>query len=268
MGKSGNPAKRAEQEADNIPARVRDKVAEGYRNDQIVLCWCDNGLVDGKFMEGVVYSMLTSDAPIASAIRVQGNQIGRQRNTALKMWYEKTKFEWILWVDSDIVVTKDVINRMWNIVHKENLSILSGTYFISKENEQALMMPFPAIFSAHPDDPYQMGYLHPMPENTVVPVDYAGFGLLLMHRSVVDRMIAHHGKDVSFFIETTADGGSDAKFISEDIRFFMKMKEAGVQLWADTGSTVKHMKRFSFDVDFYKLYWGASMYAEQKKAES
>jgi hypothetical protein len=256
MGKSGNPAKRAEQEQE--------------KNENIILAWCDNGLVDGKFMEGVVYTLLTTDVPVRSAIRVQGNQIGRQRNTALKLWYEQTNFDWILWVDSDIVITNEVINKLWYVAKKENLPIISGTYFISKENEQSIMQPFPALFVANPLNKFEMGYVHPMPENAVVPVDYAGFGLLLMHRSVIDKMIAHHGDNVSFFIETTADGGSDAQFISEDIRFFMMMKEAGVQLHGHTGALVRHMKRFSFDVDFYKLYWGTAMKAHEdaKKAGS
>jgi len=64
MGKSGNPAKRA---------------VTSEPNDQIMVCWCDNGTVDGKFMEGVVYTLLTAGLPITSAQRVQGNQIGRQR---------------------------------------------------------------------------------------------------------------------------------------------------------------------------------------------
>lgn len=256
MGKSGNPAKRAEQEKE--------------KSESIILAWCDNGLVDGKFMEGVVYTLLTTDVPITSAIRVQGNQIGRQRNSALKLWYENTEYDWILWVDSDIVINNDVISKLWYVARKENLPIITGTYFISKENEQALMQPYPALFVAHESDPYQMGYIHPIPENAVMPVDYAGFGLLLMHRSVVDKMIAHHGDKVSFFIETSSDGGSDAQFVSEDIRFFRMMKEAGVQLYAHTGALVKHMKRFSFDVDFYKLYWGAAMQAHEdtKKAGS
>jgi len=45
MGKSGNPAKRA---------------VTSEPNDQIMVCWCDNGTVDGKFMEGVVYTLLTA----------------------------------------------------------------------------------------------------------------------------------------------------------------------------------------------------------------
>ena len=35
----------------------------------------------------------------------------------------------------------------------------------------------------------------------------------------------------------------------------MKMREAGIPLHAHTGATVKHMKRFAFDEEFYKLYW-------------
>ncbi len=39
----------------------------------IMVTWCDNGLTDGKFTQGLVYTILTSDLPIASAQRVQGN---------------------------------------------------------------------------------------------------------------------------------------------------------------------------------------------------
>ncbi len=75
-----------------------------------MVTWCDNGLTDGKFTQGLVYTILTSDLPIASAQRVQGNQIGRQRQTAFDVWHKQTKFDWILWIDSDIVITNDAVN--------------------------------------------------------------------------------------------------------------------------------------------------------------
>ena len=53
-------------------------------------------------------------------------------------------------------------------------------------------------------------------------------------------------------------------FIGEDIQFFMKMKEAGIPLHAHTGATVKHMKRFAFDEEFYKLYWITMLNAEER----
>lgn len=234
----------------------------------IIVGWCDNGTVDGKFTEGIVYSILTSGLPIASAARVQGNQIGRQRQVLFDMWHKKSDFEWILWVDSDIVLTNEVLRLVWDSADPVTRPVVSGTYFISKENEQSLMEPYPALFMAHPDDPYMMAYVHPLPLNELLPVDYAGFGFLLMHRSVADTMREYHGER-PFFMETDGESSdSNSKFISEDIRFFKLMKDAGIQLYAHTGAVVKHMKRFAFDQEFYKLYWITQANAEQKEKEA
>lgn len=260
MGKSGNPAKQAQ--AVNSP---RNK-------GEIMLCWCDNGTVDGKFMEGVVYSLLTAGLPITSAQRVQGNQIGRQRQTAFDVWHRQTNFEWLLWVDSDIVLTNDALQKVWQSAHPVERPIVSGTYFISKQMESSIMQPYPALFMKHEGgDKYLMSYVHPLPPDQLLKVDYAGFGFLLMHRSVADKMREYHG-DISFFIESM-DEANNAKdtFIGEDIQFFMKMSEAGIPLHAHTGATVKHMKRFAYDEEFYKLYWitmANSMKAQAKEEKA
>ena len=49
--------------------------------DTVTIAWCDNGMVDGKFAEGIAYTLLTGPqhgVVINNAMRVQGNQIGRQ----------------------------------------------------------------------------------------------------------------------------------------------------------------------------------------------
>jgi hypothetical protein len=227
---------------------VQKQPAKKVTND-IILCWCDNGQVDGKFAEGIVYTLLTSNAPLASAMRVQGNQIGRQRQNALDHWYDNSDFEWILWVDSDIVLTAEVIDKMWSVADKNKAPVVSGLYFISKEMERSVMAPFPAAFN-FTENEYQIQYIHPLPINSVVKADAAGFGLLLMHRSVVTKMREVHGK-VPFFNET----GVGEEFVSEDINFFRHMKAANVPLHVHTGALVKHMKRFALDVEYYKLYW-------------
>jgi len=250
VGKSGNPARRAEQV----------KPVNSASKGEVMVCWCDNGTVDGKFMEGVVYSILTSDVPISGAQRVQGNQIGRQREAALEMWYENSDKEWLLWIDSDICITNQVLELVWNSADPVERPVVSGTYFISKQMEQSIMQPFPALFLAH-EDKYTMSYVHPLPtEPQLIKVDYAGFGFLLMHRSAIDKMKAFH-KDKPFFLETM-DSVNKETFIGEDIQFFMRMKEAGVPLYAHTGALVRHIKRFSFDYDFYRLYWATIGAAE------
>jgi hypothetical protein len=37
--------------------------------------------------------------------------------------------------------------------------------------------------------------------------------------------------------------------------FFRKLKKAGIPLYAHTGATVQHLKTFSFDQNYYNLYW-------------
>ena len=39
--------------------------------------------------------------------------------------------------------------------------------------------------------------------------------------------------------------------------FFRKLKKAGIKIYAHTGAVVQHMKRFSFDVNYYNVYWDA-----------
>ena len=64
-------------------------------------------------------------------------------------------------------------------------------------------------------------------------------------------MRTHHAPRRVFFNET----GAGEEFISEDIHFFRALLETGIPTYAHTGAVVKHMKRFSYDVEYYKLFW-------------
>jgi hypothetical protein len=227
------------------------KSTQQPKNEAIILCWCDNGTTDGKFTEGVVYSALRSKLPIQSAMRVQGNQIGRQRQEALDFWYDKTDFDWILWVDSDIVLTEEALQKVWNAADPIAKPVVTGTYFISKENEGSLMAPYPAVFN-WTDNDYKIAYLHPLPVDTVLKVGSAGFGFVLMHRNAITQMRKVHGSK-PYFNET----GVGEQFVSEDINFFRMMHQSGVPLYTHTGALVKHMKRFALDINYYKMFWNS-----------
>jgi hypothetical protein len=232
--------------------------------ETVAIGWCDNGLVDGKFTEGLMTAVITGGAnkmPIATSIRVQGNQIGRQRQVLFDYWADKLKTDWLLWVDSDIVLTAEVMQKLWATADKHHRPVVSGVYFISKENEGALMKPYPVLFNDV--SKFEIQYVHPLPDNEVIQCDSAGFGLVLMHKSVVNAMRSTHPGQ-SMFTET-ADSSNDDEFIGEDIVFFRKMKQAGVPLHAHTGARVKHMKRFSLDYDYYAMYW--TMDSIQKQIE-
>jgi len=198
----------------------------------------------------MVYASLTTQLPIKSAQRVQGNQIGRQRQVALETWYDKSDFDWILWVDSDIVLTEEALQKVWIAADKNDRPVVTGTYFISKENEQSLMAPYPAVFHWVNGEEYKIAYLHPLPKDALVQVGSAGFGFVLMHRNAITKMRQVHGA-VPYFNET----GIGDEFVSEDINFFKLMHKAGVPLFTHTGALVKHIKRFALDIEYYKFFW-------------
>jgi hypothetical protein len=231
--------------------------------ETVAIGWCDNGMVDGKFTEGLMSAVITGGAnkmPITTSMRVQGNQIGRQRQVLWDYWADHIKTDWLLWVDSDIVLTAEVMQKLWATADKHHRPVVSGVYFISKENEGTLMKPYPVLFNDISE--FQVQYVHPLPQNEVIKCDSAGFGLVLMHKSIIPTMREKYPNQ-SMFMETA--GGSDDQFIGEDIIFFRKMKAAGIPLHAHTGALVKHMKRFALDYDYYGMYW--TMDSIKKKME-
>ena len=236
------------------------------KNETVAIGWCDNGTTDGKFTEGLATALVAggpNGMPIHTTIRVQGNQIGRQRQVLFDHWADKIKTDWLLWVDSDIVLNLESMQKLWKTADKINRPVVSGVYFISKENEGTLMRPFPVLFNDVSE--YQIQYVHPLPDNEVIKIDNAGFGFVLMHKSIVPKMReANPGKGM--FMET--GDGVDDHFIGEDIVFFRRMRAAGIPLHAHTGALVKHMKRFSLDYDYYAMYWTQEHLKKQLKEQA
>jgi hypothetical protein len=218
----------------------------------LALGWCDNGNTDGKFTEGMVSIALqapNNGIEITHSMRVQGNQIGRQRQVLFDYWADQIKTDWLLWVDSDIVMDIHVLTKVWDAADKIGKPVVTGTYFISKSDEGSLAKPFPALFFDM--DEHIIQHVHPLPPDEIIKVDSAGFGFVLMHKSIVPIMRAKF-PDQSMFAEQENIGD---KYVGEDIVFFRKLKETGIPLYAHTGALVRHIKRFSLDADYYDMYW-------------
>jgi GT2 family glycosyltransferase len=223
--------------------------------ESILFAFCDPGTVDGKFMNGVLNTIFwakENKINIVGKIRATGNQIGRQRQGVFDAWADQQKSDWLLWIDSDIVLTPKAFKLVWDAADKDIRPVVSGLYFVSKENEKTLMQPMPALFKEGKDK-YELEIINQIPHNQVIKIDCAGFGFLLMHKSIIPKM-RKISPEYSLFAE---EEGLGNKYISEDIVFFRKLKAAGVDLYAHTGATVEHMKRFSFDANYYNVYWNA-----------
>lgn len=224
----------------------------GQKQETVSLAWCDNGNVDGMFMLGVTDVLLQSGIKFESTIRSGGNQIARQRDRLINHWYDSNKAEWLLWVDSDVVISPETFMKLWKAKDKMFKPMITGVYFTSDNPEEPLMIPMPTIFKFDNDeDKVVSKRIHPMPVDQLIQVDAAGMGFILMHRSVVKRIKDEMG-DVRLFAEL----GKADSFLGEDIYFFALCHQLGIPLWCHTGALAPHMKRFSFDVHYYNAIFG------------
>ena len=220
--------------------------------ETLTIAWCDNGMVDGKFMQGVTDVMLHSGVKIATTLRSQGNQIGRQRERIVKAWYEQNKSDWILWVDSDVVISPEMFLKLWDKRDAVDKPVLTGVYFTTDTPEEPLMVPSPTVFEfVINGNEVGIKRLHPLPKNKFLQVGAAGMGFVLMHRSVITRIL-----DVEPNSPIFTEVGVAKSFMGEDIFFFALCHKAQVPVWCDTSALVPHMKRFSFDVNYYDAFVG------------
>ncbi len=148
------------------------------------------------------------------------------------------------YLDSILIFASDdslAFKKIWDAADKVSRPVVSGVYFVSKAMETTLMTPMPTIFM-DTEDEFQVEYIHPLPVDSLIKVDSAGMGLVLMHKSIVPKL--REGFPSQNLFQETDQG--DGKFIGEDISFFRKLKKVGIEVYAHTGALAQHMKRFSY----------------------
>jgi hypothetical protein len=221
------------------------------RQETICVAWCDNGFTDGAFTQKLAELMLNGEQmgiPIGGMIRNVGNQIARQRHQVIANWYNAKEHEWLLCIDSDIEADIQSVKELWNIADFNTRPIVSGIYYVIYEREQTTPEPVPAIFSF--DTETTVVPINIEEQTEVFKADAAGFGLLLIHRSVIDNLIKQLGTNTSFFFETYFNN----HFVGEDIIFFSNVKKCNIPLYVTKKAMVQHIKRFSVGIEYYNLY--------------
>lgn len=222
--------------------------------ETVSIAWCDNGNVDGKFMQGVTDVLLKSGIKFETSIRSQGNQIARQREKVIRYWYENNNSDWLLWVDSDVVISPEKFKLLWDNKDAEKRPIVSGVYFTTDTPEEPLMVPAPTIYNfTQQGEMIGIKRINPMPENELIQIEAAGMGFVLMHRSVVEKIQTALPGAIMFQEVAMGD-----YFMGEDIFFYALCGRADIPVYAHTGATVPHMKRFSFDEHYYKAFTGGA----------
>lgn len=213
--------------------RSRDKVSIG---------WCDPGTVDGMFAARLFMLAQQRASILGPTVRIEGSAlISRERNELVSAFLDKTDSAWLLMLDADQQLPVDAFDKLVATAHDTDRPIVAGLYFGAFNRGDLYPTPVPLIYRMS-----EHGLLPVVdyPHDSVIPVDAAGTGCLLIHRSILMRMreqaTADEGAHFCWFQDRPVNG----TWQGEDIYFCTRARMMGVPIVAHTGAVLPHRKRY------------------------
>jgi glycosyltransferase involved in cell wall biosynthesis/2-polyprenyl-3-methyl-5-hydroxy-6-metoxy-1,4-benzoquinol methylase len=159
-------------------------------------------------------------------IIIEGDQGYAINRNKLVEKAKKENFEWLLTIDDDVFVPKDIMQRM--LSHQKD--IITGIYWTKTENE------CPVIF-----EKMGAGPMYNFPKDTLFEVAGSGLGCCLINMKVFD---AFDKAGIPYFKENwimeTEDGRKLKCPIGEDHYFFYHGKKLGFKVYADSRILCDH----------------------------
>lgn len=142
----------------------------------------------------------------------------------------KSSTEWIFWMDSDMTFEPNTLTQLFDVAEQKDAKMITGIYYqrrgpnypcLWSRNEQTVSGDTTGICTPKGKENKYMGsFLIPHPDKKEpFKVHAAGFGCVLIHRSVFEMM----ERPWFMFIKGVC---------SEDFYFFVNAQELGFDLWA------------------------------------
>jgi len=231
------------------------------RDEKITIAWCDSGRVEGTFASGLHFAITGTDISnqFIDVIRSKGMKIATQRQELFDTWMlpDFDSSDWLLWLDSDIEIDYNVLKCLMDSADKDTAPVVSGLYFTTVSyDEYGLPVPTPCFFQYDEiKNNRTWGKISMNVENDepMIEAESVGFGMLLIHRSVAQKLVDHFGNK-HLFLEIQ-DENNHGIFWGEDIVFCQHIKELGIPIYVNTRAIPKHWKTVPIDNYYHKLYY-------------
>lgn len=148
-------------------------------------------------------------------------------------------FDYVLWLDSDMVFQPDLFVRLKKVMDENDLDILSGIYF-------RRVHPFTPVLYDHlevtADGECEWSDLDTLPDK-LFECGGCGFGGLLMKVSVLKAV---REKYIDMFTPVSHMG--------EDLSFCWRARQCGYKVWVDPKIELGHVGYSTVNRQFYEAY--------------
>lgn len=204
-------------------------------NDQVLLGYVHDDQVDSIFM-AAKDRLMREEPRITGSVGIHsGPKVDDARNELFKVWLEETSADYMMMVDTDMVLRADQVDRLMN--HRKEIA--GGLYFTGGFNTPKR----PHIYVIRESEEDGVPRLHvwwDYPRNTLVEVNGTGGGCLLVTRRAAKQVWEARGKDhpMPWF----AFGMHNGVKIGEDIAFCLTAGKLGISSFVDTSLVIGHIK--------------------------
>lgn len=167
-----------------------------------------------------------------------GSLVYTSRNELAKFAI-KNEFDYVLWLDSDMVFDDDILIRMMAKLQEQDLDMLTGLYF-------RRVMPYsPVLFDelSLSKTTWKWSNFETIPENGLFEVGGCGFGCVLMS---TDVLMSVQGKHRQMF-HPLNNGG-------EDLSFCWRARNCGYKIMCDPEIVCGHVGYAVVNDVFYRNY--------------
>lgn len=215
--------------------------------DRVTVAWIDPGLVEGAFATSIVELFRARANRLDGIVRVEGGLLSRQRNEVVKTFLDHTSAAWLLMVDSDEVLPVEAFDRLVAAAHEHERPVVAGLYFGTLPNPNGLLpTPIPHFYR-RTDDGVMVSPVTDYPRDTLIEIDAAGTGCILVHRTVLEAIRTHadpsEGDAWCWFRDLPFEGN----WLGEDMYFCRRIRALGYPIHGHTGAILPHRRKYWLD---------------------
>ena len=213
-------------------------------DEKVVVGYLDNGATKGPFAHDLFLMGASRSNRFAGIVNESDNLIARGRNRMVKSFLESGPAEWLLMLDADQRFSLEAFDMLVAAADAEDRPIISGLYFAVNDTGELYPLPMPVIYMRNAEHSFHV--ITHYPENTVIQIDGAGAGFMLVHRSVFEKIAKNAGPeylDRCWFRDYPLRDGDG--WFGEDLYFCNKANEAGFSMFCHTGAVSPHIKSYA-----------------------
>lgn len=181
-----------------------------------------------------------------------GSLVYNSRND-LAMQAIQTGFDWVFWLDSDMVFQQDILVQMLDVAREKDLDFLSGIYF-------RRVPPYTPVAFDHLEvdekNNCEWSEFEELPQS-LFEVGGCGFGGVLVKTEVLAKVQEKFG---NMFFPIAQMG--------EDLSFCWRARQCGYKVWMDPTIVLGHVGYSVINRKFYESYKSVSEREEANNEKS